>query len=87
MTPYRQILRLHSQGISRRNFTASCACSRNTVAKVLESAAELGMTWPLENEQTDEELRQRFFAQRRPLPRPEGIRTMSIFIGKWPKAV
>ncbi|WP_135557777.1 IS21 family transposase [Paenibacillus cymbidii] len=61
MTPYRQILRLHSQGISQRNIAVSCACSRNTVAKVIERAAELGMTWPLENDLTDGELRQRFF--------------------------
>ena len=34
MTQYRQILRLHSQGISQRSIAQSCQCSRNTVAAV-----------------------------------------------------
>ena len=47
MTKYREILRLHSQGISQRSIAASCECSRNTVAKVLGRTEELGITWPL----------------------------------------
>ncbi len=63
MTPYREILRLHSQGISQRNIALSCACSRNTVAKIIGRAGELGIAWPLEREFTDGELRQRLFAE------------------------
>ena len=48
MTNYREILRLHSQGISQRSIAASCACSRNTVAKVLNRAQELDVAWPLQ---------------------------------------
>ena len=36
MTKYREILRLHSQGVSQRGIASSCRCSRNTVSKVLE---------------------------------------------------
>lgn len=62
MTQYREILRLHSQGISQRNIAASCTCSRNTVAKIIRRAEELGVTWPLEKDLTDGELRQKLFA-------------------------
>lgn len=63
MTQYREILRLHSQGISQRNIALSCACSRNTVSKIIQRAGELGIAWPLERELTDGELRQRLFAE------------------------
>jgi transposase len=62
MTQYREILRLHSQGISQRNIAVSCACSRNTVSKIIQRAEELGIAWPLEKDLTDGELRQRLFA-------------------------
>ena len=38
MTNYREILRLHSRGISQRGIAASCQCSRNTVKRVLARA-------------------------------------------------
>ena len=40
MTKYRDILRLHSQGINSRNIAQSLTCSRNTIRKVIERAAE-----------------------------------------------
>ena len=56
MTKYREILRLSSLGFSNRNIALSVPCSRNTVAKVLKRAQELGIssTWitaALRNEQ------------------------------------
>lgn len=63
MTQYREILRLHSQGISQRGIATSCACSRNTVSKIVHRAEELGIAWPLEKNWTDGELRQRLFAE------------------------
>jgi transposase len=62
MTQYREILRFHSQGISQRNIAVSCACSRNTVSKIINRAEELGIAWPLEKDLTDGEHRQRLFA-------------------------
>ena len=53
MTDYREILRLKSLGFSERNIALSCPCSRNTVSKVLKRAEELGIFWPLPNEQTN----------------------------------
>ena len=60
MTNFREILRLHSQGISQRSIAVSCACSRNTVAKVLIQAQETGTAWPLQEGISNEELRRRF---------------------------
>lgn len=44
MTKYREILRLSSLGFSNRNIALSGPCSRNTVAKVLKRAQELGIS-------------------------------------------
>lgn len=53
MTDYREILRLKSLGFSERNIALSCPCSRNTVSKALKRAEEMGISWPLPNEQTN----------------------------------
>ena len=61
MTKYREILRLSSLGFSNRNIALSVPCSRNTVAKVLKRAQELDISWPLEDNQTDEVLEGVFY--------------------------
>lgn len=53
MTRYREILRLYTQGISQRSIALSCECSRNTVAKVIASAKQKGINWPLKDAVTD----------------------------------
>lgn len=63
MTNFREILRLHSQGISQRSIAISCACSRNTVSKVLSRAEELEVAWPLKDPRSDGELQQLFFPE------------------------
>jgi hypothetical protein len=63
MTKYREILRLHSQGISSRNIAASLECSRNTIRVVLARATEEGITWPLPDEMTGRALEQTLFGK------------------------
>ena len=63
MTKYREILRLHSQGISSRNIAASLECSRNTIRAVLTRATEEGIIWPLPDEMTDRALEQTLFGK------------------------
>jgi transposase len=63
MTKYREILRLHSQGISSRDIAASLACSRNTIRAVITRAAEEGIAWPLPDHMTDRVLRQTLFGK------------------------
>ena len=58
MTKYREILRLHCQGISSRGIAASLACSRNTIRTVIARAAEEGIRWPLPEQMTDRVLQQ-----------------------------
>ena len=53
MTKYREILKLHSQGISNRNIAETLECSRNTVRKVLERAKAGGVSWPLPDNASD----------------------------------
>ncbi len=58
MTQHREILRLHSQGISQRNIAKSCECSRNTVTNTdtLERAEALGIVWQEIQGLSDQEL-------------------------------
>lgn len=46
---------------SNRNIALSVTCSRNTVAKILKWAQELDISWPLEDNQTDEVLEELFY--------------------------
>lgn len=61
MTPYREILRLHSHGINKTGIAASCDCARKTVARVLDRARELNLVWPLPENVTDASLQNQFF--------------------------
>ena len=63
MTKYREILRLHAQGISQRGIAASCGCSRNTVAKVLARAQDVGMAWPLPDNLNEKDITTRLFPE------------------------
>ena len=60
---YCEILRLDSIGFSRRNIALSVPCSRNTVAKTLDRAKELGLTWPLPEGTTDKSLEKELFGK------------------------
>jgi Transposase and inactivated derivatives len=65
MSYYREILRLHSQGISQRSIASACTCSRNTVARILRRAEEKGITWPQLEKLDDKALEQQLFGERR----------------------
>ena len=65
MTKYREILRLHSQGVSGRSIAVSCGCSRNTVSSVLERASHHSISWPFETELTDQDLQDLLFPEKK----------------------
>jgi len=67
MTNYREILRLHSQGISSRNIAESLNYSRNTIKKTLDRAKEENIFWPLKDNVSNQQLQQKLY----------GIRTKS----------
>ena len=64
MTKYRDILRLHSQGISSRNIAESIKSSRNTIRKVIERATAEHLCWPLPDNMSDYLLEQKLFGKR-----------------------
>ncbi|MEG0309225.1 MAG: IS21 family transposase [Clostridium sp.] len=64
MTKYREILRLHSQGISQRSIALSCKCSRNTVSSVVKRATSSEIFWPLPESISDNELARQLFPEK-----------------------
>ena len=56
MIDYREILRLHSQNHSQRRIETSVHSSHQTVKAVLENAAKYGISWPLDDDMTNENL-------------------------------
>ena len=56
MTKYREILRLLSNKLKTDEIVQACKVSKKTVIKVKKRAAELGISWPLANDMTDEKL-------------------------------
>jgi transposase len=81
MTKYREIIRLHCQGYSKRNIALSVPCSRNTVARVADRADELQLKWPLPENTTDAVLEMLLFPRatvnttERRLPDMQYVRT------------
>ena len=62
MRRIREVLRQRWEcGLSERTVATSCALARSTVAKYVKRAEEVGLSWPLPEELTDEELERRLF--------------------------
>ena len=69
MTNYREILRLHSMGLSNRMIAGAIPCSRTTVVKVVEAAEQQGIHWPLPSDMTDGKLGKLLFPENsKPVP-------------------
>lgn len=60
MTKYREILRLSSLNLSQQNIADGCNVSKKTVNRVLKRAKELGISWPLDANETDAVLAEKF---------------------------
>ena len=61
MANYREILRLHSLGISNKQVSAACHCSRTTVIDVLKRATEISLEWGSAKDLSDKEITDRLF--------------------------
>lgn len=61
MTKYREILRLKSLNLSQQNIAHSCNVSKKTVNRVLKRAEELGISWPIDENDTDAVLAEKLF--------------------------
>lgn len=64
MINYREILRLSNIGTSQRQIASSVHSSRNTVKDVLDMAETNNITWPLDNNITNEQLEKIFFPEK-----------------------
>ena len=73
MTNYRKILEMHSQGHSQRSIEASVHCSHQTVRSVLDRAQELHITWPLDDDVTNEALDELLYGRRESSPTPYAV--------------
>lgn len=67
MTKYREILRLNALGLSQQNIANSCNVSKKTVNRVLKRAKELAISWPLDENETDGILADKFFPPAKPV--------------------
>ena len=61
MANYREILRLDSLGSSQRSIAREVKSSRDTVAEVIKAAEAAGITWPLDDDITNEDIREILF--------------------------
>lgn len=78
MRKIREVLRQRWEwGLSERLVAASCSLARSTVAKYVKRAVEAGLSWPLPEEMTDEELERCLF------PISLADETGSRFIPEW----
>ena len=73
MTNYRKIIELYSQGYSQRRIESSVRSSHQTVKAVIERAAELNITWPIEDDVTNEMLDEMFYGNRSSSPSPYAV--------------
>ncbi|MEQ6375943.1 hypothetical protein RZN25_03800 [Bacillaceae bacterium S4-13-56] len=64
MVKYREILRLHAQGVSQRGIASSCSNSRNTIREVVKRANSLKVSWPFEGGMTDSDLQELLFPEK-----------------------
>ncbi|MCR5141387.1 MAG: hypothetical protein K6C68_02510 [Ruminococcus sp.] len=62
MTNYRKILEMHFQGFSQRSIEANVHSSHQTVKTVLDRAKELNISWPLDDDVTNEMLDELFYS-------------------------
>jgi len=64
MTPYREILRLASLGLSQQNISESCNSSKRTVNRIINRAKEINLSWPFDDNVTDKSLHEKLFPQK-----------------------
>ena len=68
MRKIREVLRLRWEcGLSERTVAASCSLARSTVGKYVQRAGEMGLSWPLPTDLTDEALERLLFETPEPL--------------------
>jgi hypothetical protein len=63
MRQLRQMLRLHHEGVSRREIGRTLGVARSTIQDNLNRAEKAGLGWPLASDITDDVLEERLFSK------------------------
>ena len=71
MTNYKEILRMKYAGFSERTIAKSLHCSRNTVSRCIRKARELGISIPVAESTTNEQLYEHLYGSRREIRDPQ----------------
>src|SRR5665213_90783 len=64
----KEVLRLHSHGMSQHQIARSCSVSQSTVHDYISAAQTAGVKWPLPEDWSDRQIGEALFPQR---PAPE----------------
>jgi len=64
MRKLKEVLRLHSLGLSQHQIARSCAISQSTVHEYVSAAQAAGVKWPLPEDWGDQQIEQALFPQR-----------------------
>lgn len=73
MIDYRDILRLHYLGRSQRSIALEVQSSRDTVAATLTVARAAGISWPLDDEITNEDIQEILFPGKYAMASPHTV--------------
>src|SRR5450631_3780103 len=66
MRKFKEVLRLHSLGLTQRQIARSCSIAQSTVHEYLKAAAGAGVSWPLSPEWNEQQLEQALSKKPRP---------------------
>ena len=61
MRKHKEVLRLHSLGLTQQQIARSCSISQSTVHEYLKAAAAAGIAWPIPDEWDELRLQQELF--------------------------
>ena len=68
MRKLKEVLRLHSLGLSQHQIARSCSISQSTVHEYVSAAQAAGVTWPLPENWDDSQIEQALhLARKRPI--------------------
>jgi transposase len=68
MRKLKEVLRLHSLGMSQHQIARSCSISQSTVHDYVSAAQATGIQWPLPEDWGDRQIGEALFARQRPSP-------------------
>jgi transposase len=64
MRKLKEVLRLHSLGLSQHQIARSCSISQSTVHEYVSAAQAVGVKWPLPDSWDEQQIEQALFPQR-----------------------